>query len=260
MKTRSLALMVVLLFASAGLQAQKAVVKGKPSLQDRFPRKSGNLLFSDMSLSLPGLFDNQVARDTFRIYNSAAYEIRITPPENREFVTFTAGQTALRPKEETYLAVMYTAAKRNDYGVVIDFFSMATTDSLTPSKELILSTFIEPYFGKMTAQDSSEAPRLALEDSAFDYHTIRQGEIVRKDIRFTNNGKRDLKILAVKPSCGCIGATVENKVLAPGESTLMHASLNSAGKIGYDNHDIWIFTNDPYRPRIQFQVRGTVNP
>jgi len=260
MKHRTLVLTVVFLFVSIGLQAQKSVVKGKPSLQDRFPRKSGNLLFSDMSMSLPGLFDNQVARDTFRIYNAAGYEIRITPPADREFVTFTAGKTVLRPQEESYIAVLYTASKRNDYGVVIDFFSMATTDSLTPSKELILSTFIEPYFGKMTAQDSAEAPRLVLGDSAFDYKTIRQGEIPKKDIRVSNNGKKDLKILALKPSCGCIGATIENTVLAPGESTILHASLNSAGKIGYDNHDIWIFTNDPLRPRLQLQVRGTVNP
>ena len=260
MKNRSFALAAALLLSSFSLVAQKSVVKGKPSLQDRFPRKSGNLMFSDLSLSLPGLFDNQVARDTIRVYNAAGYEIRITPPDNREFVTFTAGQPVLQPKEESYIAVVYTASKRNDYGVVIDFFKIATTDSLLPSKELILSTYIEPHFEKLTARDSAEAPRLALGDSAFDYHTIKQGEIVKKDIRVTNNGQKELKILALKPSCGCIGAAIGNMVLAPGESTVLHASLNSAGKIGYDNHDIWIFSNDPFRPKIQLQVRGTVNP
>ena len=56
---------------------------------------------------------------------------------------------------------------------------------------------------------------MSLNDSAFDWGSVLQGEVVIHDFEIRNSGGSPLKVERVKPSCGC--TTVDfDKVIAPG--------------------------------------------
>jgi hypothetical protein len=252
-----LVLCATLSFASF---AQKNMVQGKPSLQDRFPKTSGNLLFSDLSVSFSRLYDNQKATETIRFYNNGKFPIQIKPVEVAAHLTVVISHTTIAPRQEGTIAITYDAAKRADYGFLIDQLKLETTDSITPMKYFSLATIIEPNIPVLTAADSANAPRMLLSDSIFNYKTVHQGEIIQHPITVTNTGKSDLKILAVKTSCSCIGAHAEKMKLAPGESTIIQATFNSTGKSGKDTHELIIYSNDPFLTKVQMDVTGETIP
>ena len=58
-------------------------------------------------------------------------------------------------------------------------------------------------------------PKVSMNDSAFDWGSVLQGEVVIHEFEIKNSGGAPLKIERVKPACGC--TTVDfDKVIAPG--------------------------------------------
>ena len=73
-----------------------------------------------------------------------------------------------------------------------------------------------------------------------------------------NEGKSNLIIRKTKASCGCTAIAPENNVIAPGESTKIKTTFNSAGKKGVQNKTITVITNDPENTTIILNVKGEV--
>ena len=65
---------------------------------------------------------------------------------------------------------------------------------------------------------------------------------------FRNAGDQPVRIISVKPSCGCIVAKLEKEVYAPGESGALHAELDLAGAVGLQSKTIAVTTDDPSHP------------
>ncbi|MCW8816322.1 MAG: DUF1573 domain-containing protein, partial [Ignavibacteriaceae bacterium] len=62
-------------------------------------------------------------------------------------------------------------------------------------------------------------PKLALQQTSYDFGDIKQGDVVSHDFILSNSGGDMLTISNVTASCGCTAAAPEKKELAPGEST-----------------------------------------
>jgi hypothetical protein len=73
-----------------------------------------------------------------------------------------------------------------------------------------------------------------------------------------NSGKTDLKIRAVKASCGCTVAAPEKNVLAPGESTFIDAIFDPTGRTGEFKNGITVVTNDPAHYKKYLFVEGYI--
>jgi uncharacterized protein DUF1573 len=61
--------------------------------------------------------------------------------------------------------------------------------------------------------------------------------------RFTNNGSATVKIVDVRPSCGCTTTTLAKQTYAPGESGEIDATFNFAGHIGQQEKWIYVTTD-----------------
>lgn len=256
----------VLMMALAGslfslsLSAQKTIVAGKPTMQDRFPNKSGNILFSTLSLSFHGMLDNATATDTIRFYNAANYAISLAASNPASFIHAELSTTKLLPHTEGYVRIFYDATKTDDYGVLLHQLVINTSDSIFPKKEIFISTVVEPYFAPLSAADSALAPRLKVSETVYNFNKVKEGQPVDHTIQVTNTGKSELKITAVKPACSCLGAEIEKRNIAPGESTNLHLSYNTARKSGPESKDVTLYTNDPFMSKINITVKGEVIP
>lgn len=101
-------------------------------------------------------------------------------------------------------------------------------------------------------------PTLILQQNSYDFGDIKQGEKVSHTFVLSNGGGDLLKISDVKASCGCTAAAPEKKELAPGESTNLIVTFNSAGRMGKQSKTIRIFSNDPENPELVLSFTGNV--
>ncbi|MCB9770230.1 MAG: DUF1573 domain-containing protein [Candidatus Omnitrophica bacterium] len=128
------------------------------------------------------------------------------------------------------------------------------------------------YSGEDDIQPVSDAPaqsaatseaslaRMTVIDGEHDFGVIREGEIEKVDytFKFKNTGQENLKILKVKPSCGCTKAEPSSKDLAPGEEATLVAEMKLKGKSGASTVSVTVDTNDPTQPTQVFRLKGTI--
>ena len=101
-------------------------------------------------------------------------------------------------------------------------------------------------------------PKLALQQTSYDFGDILQGDVVTHDFILSNSGGDLLKISNVTASCGCTAAEPEKKELAPGESTKLTVKFNSARRLGKQHKTVRVFSNDPQNPEMLLTITGVV--
>lgn len=95
-------------------------------------------------------------------------------------------------------------------------------------------------------------------ETEFDFGEIKEldGKVSHKFV-FTNNSKKPIKILSVKPSCGCTTPDWSKKELKPGDDGYIIAEYNPRGRPGVFRKSLSVITSDNNRALIF--IKGKVN-
>jgi P pilus assembly chaperone PapD len=118
---------------------------------------------------------------------------------------------------------------------------------------IVLSFVILPVF--LSAQPKMEI--IGGETKDWGRVTLKQSPVKHKLV-IKNVGNQQLKIVRVKPTCGCTTAPVNKDELKPGESTTIDVSMSVQGVSGKMHKQIGIETNDPERPYVNFMLMADV--
>ncbi len=102
------------------------------------------------------------------------------------------------------------------------------------------------------------APTLQVDESKFDFGEVFQGEKVRHVFEFVNAGDETLEIERVRSSCGCTAVLVSEKSIPPGGKGELQANFDSARFRNTVSKTIYLYSNDPVRPVMQFYIKGKV--
>lgn len=84
---------------------------------------------------------------------------------------------------------------------------------------------------------------MEFEEKEFDFGTIKQGQTVTHDFKFTNTGSEDLKIIDAKGSCGCTIPEYPHDAIKPDGEGVIKVSFNSTGKSGEQQKTVVISAN-----------------
>jgi len=104
----------------------------------------------------------------------------------------------------------------------------------------------------------AEGPRISVEKTELHFGEIFQGEKVEYVFPFRNSGNAPLLIERVKSSCGCTAALVSASELSPGAGGEVRAVFDSARFAGEVQKSIYLYSNDPLQPMVQFSLRGSI--
>jgi hypothetical protein len=121
-------------------------------------------------------------------------------------------------------------------------------------KCMIFLSFVLIAFQSM----SQVAKPLQFKEEIFDF-----GEIVEKDgpvthqFEFTNMLNRPVKILNVKPSCGCTTPDWTKEPVQPGKTGFIQARFDPKGRPGYFTKHLTV-TSDAETNALTLQIKGTV--
>lgn len=91
--------------------------------------------------------------------------------------------------------------------------------------------------------DISKLPYIKFDKNMHDFGSVKEGEKVQYDFRYTNTGKSALFIQEVNTSCGCTATEFTKDLIQPGESNYIKITYDSDGRPGSFQKTISVITN-----------------
>ena len=116
---------------------------------------------------------------------------------------------------------------------------------------LTLSFILFSFFNSF-----SQKPEIVFETPEYNFGDIQEnkGKVSHK-FSFTNNGKESIRILTVKPSCGCTTPNWSKDEIKPGKKGFIIAEYNPKGRPGVFRKSLSVITNDNRRSLIFIKGR-----
>lgn len=103
-----------------------------------------------------------------------------------------------------------------------------------------------------------KVPSAEVDNPRFDFGETWTGGDLEHEFTIRNAGEAPLKILRVKPSCGCTAAGKYPDEIAPGESGKFPFKLNTSRLHGKFTKSITVSTNDPKNRQMQLLLTGEI--
>lgn len=93
----------------------------------------------------------------------------------------------------------------------------------------------------------------------FDWGKVKPKDSpLKTNVIIKNTGNQDLKILNVKPSCGCTAAPIDKNLLKPNETATINLSFNVGDHPGVNAKTVTITSNDPLSSTKIFRLQAEV--
>jgi hypothetical protein len=115
-----------------------------------------------------------------------------------------------------------------------------------------------PSPSSSTNPTANSAPHIVFKELLYDFGKVEQGDQVNHLFHFTNQGNRDLRIEAVKTSCGCTAAVLSSEVIPPGQEGTISATFDTGKFFGERVKTVSVHTNDPLQPVTTLTLQGEI--
>lgn len=261
----------VLVYNTATKEPIKLVVTGEviqkeKTVADIYRFQMGSLRLKTNHIAFAKLSNHAVKKQSIEIINDSKNEITVSFDPNRmpSHINAEIIPAKLGPGQKGKIIVTYNAAKKNNWGYVIDRLNILIDGQNQIRNTLSVSATIVEDFSTLTKKELADAPTMDFSEKEFNFGTLKQGETVTHEFKFKNSGKRDLIIRKTKTSCGCT-AVETKKIIKPGETSTIKATFNSTHKSGRQNKSITLTTNIPGKDknnrdlyRVVLRMKGEV--
>jgi hypothetical protein len=135
---------------------------------------------------------------------------------------------------------------------------MGTPQRKTPVLIALLALLsVAALLDAQEAAEQTKAPRTIVPQSVVDVGRVAKGEVVEHTFEFINEGDATLRILRVKPTCGCT-VTEHDKQIEPGATGKLTAKLTTAEFRGPIAKSIRVYTNDTANPEVTLVIKADV--
>lgn len=108
------------------------------------------------------------------------------------------------------------------------------------------------------AAEAATSPRIRFDKTTHDFGEVKRGEVAKPTFYFTNTGPGTLKVLDVKPGCGCTTAGTWDKEVPAGGTGAIPLQFNSAGFSGNISKAVTVTFEDPEQPVVVLTIQGKV--
>lgn len=238
------------------------VVKEKQKeLFDIYNRVVGDFRFKNTLASFNRMYNDEERVDTvLYIYTgkeSAKIGARLN---NLPYLKVKFVPEIIKPNEKGLILVYFDAKAKNDWGFVAERFSLTQNDKDIVGSMITVTASIEENFSALNEVQRANAPKIDMAIQNFEFGEVVEGDLIEKDFEFTNVGKSDLIIRKIKASCGCTTVEPADKIIRPGKSSSVKASVKTNGFSGRIAKTVTIITNDPLNPSVVIRFTATVLP
>lgn len=239
--------------------SQGEIVNVKGTIEDRFPKRIGALRFSETTIHLGEVYNNQEISDTIKVYNNSDAAITISNTiKLPAHLKIDIQPLKVESLAEALVIVSYSTSGPEEFGFVLDRIILQTNDTESPDKHINITANIKEYFPPVDSTDTLAIQKARVPEKIFNFGRIQQGEKSLHDFLIINDGQKELIVHHAKTNCGCIKTTFSKNSIAPGDSAIVSMQFDSFGKEGEISKEVSIYVNDPLQPRINLVMKGDV--
>jgi hypothetical protein len=233
------------------------VIPRPKSKADKYIHTLGNLKFKDIHLSFNDVKNTQSKTDTFEIYNKGKNSISMQFSAVPDFLKAEAKPLVIEPTKEGLIIITYDGSKRNDWGFLINQFTINTNDIEEPEKHLTVSANIIEDFTILTTKQLKKVPVLALDTNNFNFGKVKAGEIVKGSFIIKNIGKDKLFIRKITSSHENLTFSLNNNQIKKNGTAEINFVYDTKGKPSRQHKTLAVITNDPKNSVIVLHIQGT---
>lgn len=151
-------------------------------------------------------------------------------------------KSTLLSGEETVIEAKFNSVGYS--GPVEQFVYVNTDDPQNPVSKFTI---------KAEVLKSTEGPY-----ATWDFGKVKEGTIAEHNFVLKNKSQKTLNILEVKTTCGCTGSKIQKNSLLAGEETFLEVKFNTKGYSGPTDKTIYVQTDDPDNPLLNFIIKAEV--
>jgi len=238
----------------------RGVVIPVEHVEDAYRFSMGQLRLQTIYAAFGEIYKGNNSEFVIKVMNTSADKsakpgFKKLPPHLRVSVV----PETIDPQQEGRIIIEYVSALQKDWDYVVDRLDLLINEEPVTGNRISITANIKEDFRKITPEDMSMAPVVEFDKTTYDFGTIAPDKTVEHVFKLTNSGKSALFIRKVSASCGCTAAQPEKTTIAAGESTLIRASFNAAGREGNQKKAITVITSDPKRSRTILWLNGIVS-
>lgn len=137
---------------------------------------------------------------------------------------------------------------------LIAFAAFAVTAQTKTATSTVAPQSTQPA---QQATDDKNLADIKFDTDTFDFGTIKQGDVVTHEYKFTNVGKEPLVITGAHGSCGCTVPEWPKEPIKKGTKASIKVTFNSAGKQGDQMKTVTINSNAKQNPKTIY-IKGKI--
>ncbi|MCB2196571.1 MAG: DUF1573 domain-containing protein [Bacteroidetes bacterium] len=234
------------------------VAPREKTVEDYYPKTIGDLRLETNHFAFIRVYNNQVKKDTLKIYNASDSDMRIGFSNVPQYLDLKVVPEVIKPGEKAYILGTYDGRKVNDWGFISSRLNVTINGESGNKQFLIVSARVEEDFSKLSEKELANAPKIVFEDESFNFGQTKPVDKIEHEFKFTNKGKSDLVIRKIRSTCGCTTVAPEKEVIKPGESSSFKAIFKPGSRKGMQSKSIYVISNDPKNSNVRLSIRGEI--
>ncbi len=141
------------------------------------------------------------------------------------------------------------------------------SERVKPKPEVVKAEPVRPRLEAVKPKPEPEKPKadanapgteIRFDKMVHDFGEVGPGTANICEFGFKNVGEALLKIIDVKPDCGCTIFTLEKKEYAPGESGTLKINYHATAQAGAVTRRVVVVSNDKAKPEITLTMKAMV--
>lgn len=241
------------------------VIKGevKPkekTVEDLFSFPVGKVRFESNHLAFTSVKKNEKKIRVMQVINTSNKPVKIEFDGVPQHLELKANPQTLKSGQKGVIEGTYDATKNPQWGDVSNMVNIKLNDTIQKNVYFYVSAKLVEDFTTLTKAEMENAPVFNVAQTTVDIGKMEQAATRDVEFKFTNQGKRDLIIRNIRPSCGCTAIQQGNTTVKPGESSSIKATFNSGSNTGKVTKAIYVYSNDPKNSEVVLMLTAEVNP
>jgi hypothetical protein len=232
-------------------EAVVLVIKGEAqpkvkTVEDLFPFPIGPLRFEVNQMAFQNIRKNEKKIRVMPVINTSNAPVKLEFEAVPAYMILKATPETLKPGQKGLIEGTYDATRNPGWGNITDMVKVKIDGVvLTNLYYYVTANLVEDFSG-LSKEDILNAPVFKIAATTVDIGTMPQASSKDVEFRYKNDGKRDLNIRYVRPSCGCTAVQQGSMVIKPGQESSIKATFNSTGyNPGKLTKSIYVYTDDP---------------
>ncbi|MFI3315290.1 MAG: DUF1573 domain-containing protein [Rikenellaceae bacterium] len=193
------------------------------------------------------------------LYNTSDRQITLSASDEFEVneLSYYIVNTVLKPRQSTQLIVNIDVENSVLYKIFESIIPIYVDGEVIESSKIKISGVSIPDVSNDI--NSKSLSSISLSETYHHFGTVYDGQYPVKEIKITNEGSSELKLLQIMVSDEeSIKYTVSSTKIAPSESAILKVQYVTDGTLGRFNGDVMIISNDPSFPLSEIRIAANV--